>query len=82
MKRFRDFEDYLFSALMRLRPELKDDDLPDAFDMWLSDFGPDEWISFADEYADIVAEQRMEDKRVESEREHKFPKGSESIFND
>ena len=68
MKRFRDFEDFLFSKLMELRPELKDDELPDAFDNWLVDFGPDEWISFADEYADIVAEQRMESYLTEKER--------------
>jgi len=45
------FEEYLQKQFMRVQPGILDDDLPDAFDAWLSNLQADDFIRFGDEYA-------------------------------
>ena len=45
------FTDYLQTIHMQLHPQILDDDLPDAFDNWLSELDTDELINYADKFA-------------------------------
>lgn len=50
----KDFEDFLtqkFADEVRYTEnDPLDDDWPDAFNDWLCDLGPDDWIKYGDEY--------------------------------
>lgn len=44
------FEDYLKQVHFRQFPELLDDDLPDAFDSWVSGLDAQEIMEYAEDY--------------------------------
>lgn len=47
----KDFEDFLVDYFGNNDGKMfLDDDLPDAFDNWLCDLEPDEWIKLGDKY--------------------------------
>jgi len=45
-----DFEDYLQDKFIRDNPHVLDDDIPDAFDNWLSDMDCGELIDLANDW--------------------------------
>ena len=49
----RTFIDYLAEKHAEINPTILDDDMPDAFDDWMSDLDQDDLIKFADIYAGI-----------------------------
>lgn len=48
------FTQYLQTIHMKEHPALLDDDLPDAFDNWLSELDTDELINYADKFVDSI----------------------------
>ena len=46
----RTFEDYLEEWHIKLFPQILDDDLPDAFNAWLSSREPQDIIDYAENY--------------------------------
>ena len=50
---YKDFEDYLMQRCQKENPDVLDDSFPDVFDDWLSNLEPDDWMKFADTYAQI-----------------------------
>lgn len=50
---YKDFEDYLMEKFLLENPHILDDDSIDAFDDWLCDLSPDEWISYGNCYKNI-----------------------------
>jgi wobble nucleotide-excising tRNase len=44
------FEDFLQDKFIKQNPTVLDDDIPDAFDEWLQELAPEEWIEYGDEY--------------------------------
>lgn len=46
----RGFEEFLQDMHMKAEPQVIKDDLPDAFDRWLSNLDGEEYIQFADLY--------------------------------
>lgn len=47
---FKDFEDFLSHKFMEDQPQVLDDDLPDAFDNWVTELDVESIIKWADEY--------------------------------
>lgn len=54
--KFKDFEDFLGYKHCQLNPEILDDDLPDAYEAWISDLSIDEWIELGDAYKNVKEE--------------------------
>lgn len=51
---FKDFEDYLSQVfVMGDGSHCLDDDFPEAFDEWLCDLQPDDWLSYGNKYAKL-----------------------------
>ena len=50
--KYANFEDFLGSKHWEENPHLLDDDLSDAFDNWVSELNADDWLRYADNYAD------------------------------
>lgn len=51
---FNTFEDYLSQVfVMGDGSHCLDDDFPEAFDEWLCDLEPDDWIKYGNQYAKI-----------------------------
>lgn len=44
------FEAFLEEEFMKLEPQILDDDLPDAFDNWISNLDAQEFLDYGDEY--------------------------------
>ena len=55
------FEQFLQAKHQELHPEILDDDLPDAFDLWLYELVPHNFV----EYADRFANERQRKEREE-----------------
>ena len=49
--KFKNFEEWLQYKHAEWYPEILDDDLPDAYNDWLSDLSEDDWFSYGDMYA-------------------------------
>lgn len=45
------FTQYLKEIHMKEHPEVLDDDLPDAFDLWMAELDTEELINYADKFA-------------------------------
>ena len=56
----KNFEDFLQDYHCKTHPTILDDDLPDAFDEWISGLDIDRWIYLGDKY---LAEQLKEGQR-------------------
>lgn len=54
---YKDFEDYLGYVFAKEENPL-DDAFADAFNEWLCDLEPDNWIKYGDQYAKIVSNQQ------------------------
>lgn len=48
--KYKDFEDFLQYYHSENYPEILDDDLPDAYNDWISEFTEDDWIRLANKY--------------------------------
>ena len=48
--RHKDFEDFLQDKFIKKNPMVLDDDIPDAFEDWLSEMDIQDCISYANEY--------------------------------
>lgn len=46
------FEEYLHKQFMGEEPTVLDDDLSDAYEVWLENLQADDFIKFADEFAE------------------------------
>ena len=44
------FKEYLQKQFMGEEPAVLDDEIPDAFEVWLEDLQSDDFIKFANEY--------------------------------
>lgn len=51
---YKNFEEFLGQKHMEEEPMVLDDDLPDAFDNWVSNQSADEWIALGDEYVQAI----------------------------
>lgn len=51
--KYKDFEDYLQTKHAEQYHGL-DDNMPDDYEEWLSNLSSDEWIFYAQKYADII----------------------------
>ena len=51
---YRDFEDFLQCYHCENNPEILDDDLPDAYNDWISDLSVDDWIELGNKYAKTI----------------------------
>ena len=47
------FENYLQDKFMENEPMVLDDDLPDAFEAWLSDLQADDFMQYGEEYGEL-----------------------------
>lgn len=56
------FEEFLQERFMEVEPQVLDDDLPDAFDSWLSQIDVDSWIMYGDMYRRELGQQIAKDK--------------------
>lgn len=50
MNKKQTFEEFLAEKHVEMQPEILDDDIPDAFDAWMSDMEQDELVRLADLY--------------------------------
>ena len=46
----KNFEDFLMDYHCKTHPMILDDDLPDAYDDWLCNLEPCDWVDFGDKY--------------------------------
>ena len=52
MRTYKDFEDFLQEKFIESNPTVLDDDIPNAFDDWLSgELDVDDWIRLGNQYA-------------------------------
>lgn len=52
--KYTNFEDYLQTQQQIENPTVLDDDLPESYEGWTSDLSPEEWIYYAQQYADLI----------------------------
>ena len=57
-----DFTQWLMYYHTETHPELLDDDLPDAFDNWLSELDGDDYINLAQEWGDERVKDALDQK--------------------
>ena len=53
-KSTKPFEEYLQFQFMDREPQVLDDDLPDAFDSWLSSLQADDFIDYGKKFAKLL----------------------------
>ena len=49
------FENFLQEKHTQQYPEILDDDVPNAFNAWLTEINADTWIAYGDEYGTLKA---------------------------
>ena len=49
-RNYKDFEDFLQDKFIESNPTVLDDDIPDAFDDWLTELDVDDLIAYGDQY--------------------------------
>ncbi len=50
--KIQSFEEFLQDKFTDLEPQVLDDDLPDAFDGWISNLDGEEYIKYAQQYGE------------------------------
>ena len=53
MRNYKDFEDFLQEKFIESNPTVLDDDIPDAFDQWITWIEPADFIIYGNQYAKV-----------------------------
>ena len=53
MRTYKDFEDFLQEKFIESNPSVLDDDVPDAFDRWITETDPADLIIYGNQYAKV-----------------------------
>lgn len=62
--KYKNFQDFLIDRFTKEEPTVLDDQFPDAFDEWVCDIEPDDWIKYAEIYGHHIKVKAHSEEKV------------------